>query len=594
MSQSSNDRNGSSVAARTSSTRVLRPTRGRTAILVTMIVGLIASCGFQYWAYALRSRAIYGEQKETGGRAARPSRLANLDSFSLALLLGGLRGPLVMFLWTSSETQKSEKDLESFDTKVEYIRLLQPEFVSVLLFQMWNKAYNISVQMASLANKYATILDAIRYGLEHDEANPDDINIIMTIGSLYADKLGNSAEKEYYRKRLRTDTLPVYRVTFPAARVEQFKQAASRVGLDPERIRLTNSRDGAGTVTATLEKLVGDRVRAAFTGADVQYTLVARQSLRPPSLGGRRTEMDTLLDSSGNILGKYLEPEYAVADPTRQNNGAELQYLERFQPFPYGISPIALGYNYYKRAQVIQAGGTQRHLQVSEQVVDSQPALGLEQWTKEEFERARRLELSGLEKSAGADAAKQKPELQTASLGPANAKVIDEPGIREAIFSYGRAARVAEASFPEFQQHIERWPSNLQNYRSHADELRALMHLAQGDGAVLEAVVARDNPAQRQKFVEDARKAYGEAAKWYRILVLKYYTEEYDARAVGYDRATVESKTAQEVGDLMKKVDAHVATRYGSPEQTPHVSDRAEYQERLARIAAREKVLEQK
>ena len=45
---------------------------------------------------------------------------------------------------------KNERDLEGFDTKLEWIRLLQPEFDPVHLFQIWNKAYNISVQMASM------------------------------------------------------------------------------------------------------------------------------------------------------------------------------------------------------------------------------------------------------------------------------------------------------------------------------------------------------------------------------------------------------------------------------------------------------------
>src|SRR5918993_2140828 len=193
--------------------RTLKPSRGRSAILLTILLALVASGVFQQWAYSFRDRAVNANRPRG---AAAPSRLANLDSFSLALLLGGLRGPLVMFLWTSSETQKSEKDLESFDTQVEMIRLLQPEFASVHLFQMWNKAYNVSVQMASLANKYASILDAIQYGELTDRSNPDDLNIIMTIGTLYSDKLGNSAEKDYYRKRVRTETLPVYRLTMPA------------------------------------------------------------------------------------------------------------------------------------------------------------------------------------------------------------------------------------------------------------------------------------------------------------------------------------------------------------------------------------------
>ena len=77
-----------------------------------------------------------------------------------------------MILWSSSETQKSEKNLEDFDTKVEWIRLLQPEFDTVHIFQIWNKAYNISVQMAAVQNKYTTILDALEYAQRVEDQRP--------------------------------------------------------------------------------------------------------------------------------------------------------------------------------------------------------------------------------------------------------------------------------------------------------------------------------------------------------------------------------------------------------------------------------------
>ena len=121
-------------------------------------------------------------------------------------MLGGLRGPLVMMLWTSSETQKQDKNLEDFDTKVELIRLLQPEFDSVLLFQIWNKAYNISVQMSSLPNKYATILEALDYGRSVEAERPDSINILASMGEIYFNKLGQSNERQYYLQRIREDT----------------------------------------------------------------------------------------------------------------------------------------------------------------------------------------------------------------------------------------------------------------------------------------------------------------------------------------------------------------------------------------------------
>ena len=68
-----------------------------------------------------------------------------------------------------ARSQKIDRDLEDFDTKIEWIRLLQPEFDTVHIFQIWNKAYNISVLMASPANKYTTILDAVDYARSVDQ-----------------------------------------------------------------------------------------------------------------------------------------------------------------------------------------------------------------------------------------------------------------------------------------------------------------------------------------------------------------------------------------------------------------------------------------
>ena len=38
---------------------------------------------------------------------------AHEQLLALALLLGGLRGPLVMLLWSNSESQKMDKNLEA-------------------------------------------------------------------------------------------------------------------------------------------------------------------------------------------------------------------------------------------------------------------------------------------------------------------------------------------------------------------------------------------------------------------------------------------------------------------------------------------------
>ncbi len=88
-------------------------TRGRRLIGILLIVSLLS-------AGAMQSMVRY-RREELVPRPRTASRLAGIDTFTLGLILGGLRGPLVMILWISTETQKNQKDLESIDTKIELI-----------------------------------------------------------------------------------------------------------------------------------------------------------------------------------------------------------------------------------------------------------------------------------------------------------------------------------------------------------------------------------------------------------------------------------------------------------------------------------------
>jgi hypothetical protein len=145
------------------------------------------------------------------------------------LLLGGLRGPLVMFLWSSSENQKNERDLEDFDTKVEMIRLLQPEFDSVHIYQAWNKGYNVSAQIASLPNKYAVILDAVRYLEKVDQSRPNNLNILLALNGCTSTSSGTAVQDSvYYRRQVRADTK--WREAGSAA---GRRRAAAAAGPDP-------------------------------------------------------------------------------------------------------------------------------------------------------------------------------------------------------------------------------------------------------------------------------------------------------------------------------------------------------------------------
>ena len=106
-------------------------------IVIGLGLALVAAGAARLLASGQRQAMAPRALATTGSSTAT---LGQLNSFALGLLLGGLRGPLVMALWSSSESQKTQQDLEDFDTRVELIRLLQPQFDSVHLYQIWNKA----------------------------------------------------------------------------------------------------------------------------------------------------------------------------------------------------------------------------------------------------------------------------------------------------------------------------------------------------------------------------------------------------------------------------------------------------------------------
>ena len=437
---------------------------GRILVVMALIISLIG-CGFT------RAWASRWKDHRPGAPAAVNERgLAGMNSYALALMLGGLRGPLVMVLWSKVESQKIDRDLEDVDTMIEWIRLLQPEFDTVHIFQIWNKAYNISVMMASTASKYVTILDAIDYARRVDRDRPGNINIMDSLAQVFAEKLGgkNTQERNFYRQQFREDSMTDENVrhAFP-------QEHYHRLGL-------------------------------RFVG---------------PGLG-------PILDDQNNFLpsltaARFAKPADLPAN-SEWNDGAELQYLRKYQPFAFGVSPSAMGYNYAKRAQVAMTVLGQKPLQLSDIVIDSRPGLLLKQWAEEEADRGVRYESKAFGVFIEAD-----PEIlegRTTPLGPDH-KIEDPHDLQIAIYSYQTAARAGEDSLVEYERHLRntQYLNEFTLYESHQDELRAMRALSIADKTYLQALLPG---ADRQELLADAAQAYAKATIQYERILLKYYVED--------------------------------------------------------------------
>jgi hypothetical protein len=572
--------------------RGARPAGNRVFISVLLIVSLLAAAWARDWAIA-DHEALRSRGRVVPASASADTSLSSMPSFATALLLGGLRGPLVMILWTSSENQKQQHDLQDFDTKVEWIRLLQPEFDTVHLFQIWNKAYNISVQMASLRNKYTTILDAIDYGQKVEKERPDDLNIITAIAMLYGDKLGTSAEHVYYRARIRRESQTLIRVSFPASRADEFKALAENAGWsDKDSPIESNERNQMDQVV--IEPMIARQLGRVFTGPGVDFSPETRRESQQNDPSWRRVRLDPLVDENGWILPALLTPRYPrpadLSESQPWYDGSQLQFLKQYEPFPYGISTLALAYNDYKRAQLLQTLWNQHHIQSGDTVVDARPALTLKDWAHDEWERGRRYELQMWGQFVPESADPIELERPTA------ADAFDQPttdwaAYDAALFSYALSARLFHDALDEFRVHIARYKNFASVYFVHVDDAYSGERLMLADHDYLAAATAAG--AERRQLLESSASEYQAAMLHFAITVLKYYMDEPVMAEVypkdpktglQYNRATIEMSdpntymaTLQAALDVNARYFADPVTHQYSPMRDTYADDRNSY-----------------
>jgi hypothetical protein len=461
----------------------------RAGIVIVMIVALLAAGGMQWWTRVWQRSAVPGVI--VNSRAG----LGTMNTFALALLLGGLRGPLVMFLWTTSESQKNQHDLEDFDTKIEWIRLLQPEFDTVHMFQIWNKAYNISVMLASPVDKYTTILSAIQYAQDVLKERPNDMNLFQSLGQVYGNKMSGEStqERPFYERQFRLDSMT-------------------------------------------------DEAREKVYGPDPDF-----RRLGPKNF--------ILLDDNGDIL-----PELLVATRPRPanlaanlpwNDGSDLEYLKKYEPFPYGILPMAMAFNYDMASDTAMLSDNQLPLQLSPLVTDSRPGLDLKMWAEEESKKG----ISLVGQCFGVDADSQPGLINQI---PFTARVEDPRALAEAQYRFGLSSRLCADAIVQYKRHLANpaYYIQAQNYASHLMDLAGMKSLSKGDELWCESFTTSSESARRSLLARAARE-YQDAATEYEREVLLFYTEDQVAKTAfppGYNHENIKKLPENQVNAVYSAV----------------------------------------
>jgi hypothetical protein len=124
---------------------------------------------------------------------------ADVTGTAVRLMLTGSRGFAVAFLWHSAIEKQKRNDFHEFEKRVVAVTKLQPHFITPWIFQSWNIAYNVSVEMHGSGDMYFYIARGIELLAEGERRNKRSPDMRYQIAFYYQNKFGVSDQVETLR-----------------------------------------------------------------------------------------------------------------------------------------------------------------------------------------------------------------------------------------------------------------------------------------------------------------------------------------------------------------------------------------------------------
>lgn len=130
------------------------------------------------------------------------THLGEIDATSetIKLVTLGLRGVAANILWGKAHEYKKKKDWTNLEATVEQITKLEPNFVSVWIFQGWNLSYNVSAEFDDFRERFRYVLKGINFlkdGVQYNEREP---RLPWEIGWVISQKIGRADERRQFRR----------------------------------------------------------------------------------------------------------------------------------------------------------------------------------------------------------------------------------------------------------------------------------------------------------------------------------------------------------------------------------------------------------
>jgi hypothetical protein len=127
---------------------------------------------------------------------------------AIRLSLVGSRGLVVTYLWNTAIEKQKRNDFHEFELLVRTVTKLQPHFITPWIFQSWNIAYNVSVELKSPGDMYFYIAEGIRLLAEGERRNKKSPDMRYQIAFYYQNKFGVSDDVQVLRCLFQLSCIP--------------------------------------------------------------------------------------------------------------------------------------------------------------------------------------------------------------------------------------------------------------------------------------------------------------------------------------------------------------------------------------------------
>ncbi|MDO4574070.1 MAG: hypothetical protein Q4D98_02525 [Planctomycetia bacterium] len=182
---------------------------------VMYFIGIVVLMIPMFWISQPSTVGAGGEKGTPGGKLEqlrRESKISeadigdvNLAGETIRLGMFGLDGVATLTLWQKADEYKKKKDWTNLSATLKQLILLVPHFETVWRFQGWNLAYNVSVEHDNYKDRYAWVIEGIRYLERGVRFNPRSIRVTWDVGWTTAQKISKSDEKVQFRQLFRED-----------------------------------------------------------------------------------------------------------------------------------------------------------------------------------------------------------------------------------------------------------------------------------------------------------------------------------------------------------------------------------------------------